>query len=186
MSAWLHNVPELFLLTLKYFHCLLRPAETRQLRWCDVKIVDGSLSTRHEKVCGIVHIREPKTRRMTGHAAQQHVLLECPGICQLVNTMKSSIPDHQLDTPIWRLTAAQNFAYFQRQLRSLGVSNQHYTLHGLGGGGATDHWLQNLVLPLLRRRDRGTSFWNLERYMLQTASAGESRHQTHSSCGCSC
>ena len=49
-SAWLHDVPELALLTLLSFHCLLRPAEARQLRWCDVKIVDGSLSTRYEKV----------------------------------------------------------------------------------------------------------------------------------------
>ena len=34
----------LSLLTLFSFHCLLRPAEARQLRWCDVKIFDGSLS----------------------------------------------------------------------------------------------------------------------------------------------
>ena len=58
----------------------------------------GSLSTRYEKVYGIVQITEPKTRRMTGHATQQHVLLECPGIFQLVNAMKTSIPDHKLDT----------------------------------------------------------------------------------------
>ena len=104
-------------------------AVARQLRWCD------ALSTRYEKVYGIVHLREPKTRRMTGHATQQHVLLECLGICQLVNSMRSSIPDHKLDTPTWGFTAVQHFAYFQRQLRSLGVSYQHYTLHGLRGGG---------------------------------------------------
>ena len=44
--------------------------------------------------------------------------------------MISSIPDHRLDTAIWTFTAAQNFAYFQRQLRNLGVSHQRYTLHG--------------------------------------------------------
>ena len=76
MSASLHNVPELSLLALLPFHCLLHPAEARQLRRCDVKIVDGSLSTRYEKVYGIVYIRETKTRRMAGHAAQQHVFLE--------------------------------------------------------------------------------------------------------------
>ena len=92
--------------------------------------LDGSPSTRHEKAYGIAHIREPKTRRVTGHAAQQHVLLECPGICQLLNTMKSSIPGHRLDTAIWRFTTAQHFAFCQRQLRSLGVSHQHYTLPG--------------------------------------------------------
>ena len=32
---------------------------------------------------------------MASHAAQQHVLLECPGICQLVNTMKSLVPDRR-------------------------------------------------------------------------------------------
>ena len=55
----------------------------------------GYLSTRHEKVSGIVNIST-----MAGHAAQQHVLLECLGIGQMVNTMRSSIPDHRLDTTI--------------------------------------------------------------------------------------
>ena len=91
---------------------LLRPAEARQLRWCDFKMFFGSLSTRHEKVCGIVNIRETQMCRMAGHAAQQHVLLECPGICQLVNTLKSSIPDHRLHAAIWKFTAAQHFAPF--------------------------------------------------------------------------
>ena len=43
-SAWLHNVPELSLSTLLSFHSLLRPAEARQLRWCDVETFDRSLS----------------------------------------------------------------------------------------------------------------------------------------------
>ena len=33
------------------------------------------------------------------------------------------------------------FAFSQRHLRSLGVSHQHHTLHGLRGGGVTDQWL---------------------------------------------
>ena len=53
-SAWLHDVPELALLTLLSFHCLLRLAETRQLRWRDVETFDGSLSTRYKRVSGIV------------------------------------------------------------------------------------------------------------------------------------
>ena len=43
VSAWLQNVPELSLLTLVSFHCLLRPAEARQLRWCDVEILVNTL-----------------------------------------------------------------------------------------------------------------------------------------------
>ena len=88
----------------------------------------GSLSICYEKLYGIVNIREPKTRRVAGHAAQQHLLLECLGLRHLVNTVKSSIPDHRLDTAIWRFTAAQYFANFQRKLRSLGVSHQHVEL----------------------------------------------------------
>ena len=36
-SAWLHNFPALSLLTLLSFHCLLRLAETRHFRWCEVQ-----------------------------------------------------------------------------------------------------------------------------------------------------
>ena len=50
-SVWLHNFPELSLLPLVSFHCLLRAAEARHLRWCDVQTLDGSLSTRYEQVC---------------------------------------------------------------------------------------------------------------------------------------
>ena len=79
--------------------------------------------------------------------------------------MKSSIPDHRLDTAIWRFTPAQHFACFQRQLRSLGVSHQHYTLHGLAG-----HWLQYRGLPQLRRRGRWTSERTLEIYIQEPVS----------------
>ena len=68
--------------------------------------------------------------------------LHSPKNSQLVNTMTSSFPDHPLDTAIWTFIGAQHFAYDKRQLRSFGVSHQRYSLHGLRGVGATDHWLQ--------------------------------------------
>ena len=103
-----------------FFDALFVSLFVRQLRWCDVKMF---LMDQCQHVAEKFD-REPKTRRMTGHAAQQHVLLECPGICQLVNTMKSSILDHKLDTPIWRFTATQHFDFFQRQRHILCVSHQ--------------------------------------------------------------
>ena len=45
------------------------------------------------------------------------------------------------------------------------MSQQHYTLHGPSGGGATDHWLQCRDLPLLRRKGWWTSEWTLKRYV---------------------
>ena len=68
------------------------------------------------------------------------------------------------DTTIREFTAAQHFACFQRELRSLGVSHQRYTLHGLGNGGAPDHWLQYRGVPQLRRRGRWTSERVLENF----------------------
>ena len=46
---------------------------------------------------------------MTGHAAEQRA---CPEICQLVNTMRASVPDRRHDTAIWKFTAVQHFACF--------------------------------------------------------------------------
>ena len=45
------------------------------------------------------------------------------------------------------------------------MSHHCHTLHGLRGGGATDHWLQYRDLPQLRRRGRWTSGRTLERYI---------------------
>ena len=100
-SAWVHCVSQLSLLTLASFHCQLRVAEAEHLGWCDVQTFDGSLSTRYEEVSGIVNIR-----RIEGHAAKQRVLLECRGICQLFCTMRSSMPDRNLNTTIWPSTTS--------------------------------------------------------------------------------
>ena len=123
----------------------------RRLRWCDMKLVDGSLSIRYGKLWHLPHQRAKHAQngRTCSSATRAWNVL--------VNTMKSSIPDCRLDTAIWNFTATQHFACFQRQLHSLCVSHQHCTLHGLRGGGATDHWLQYRDVPQLRRRGRWTS-----------------------------
>ena len=66
-SACHHNVPALSLRL--SFQCV-RPAEARQLRWCDVKTFSGSLSTRFEGVHGIVNITEPKNGRPRSSATR--------------------------------------------------------------------------------------------------------------------
>ena len=91
--------PDSPFLTLVKFHRLLHAAEAKHLRWCDVQILDKSLSTRYEKVSNIVNIS-----KMAGHAAQQHVPFECFGIGQVVNSVKSSILDHRFDTRVWPST----------------------------------------------------------------------------------
>ena len=49
VSDWLHDVPELSLLTLLSFHCSLLQAEARQLGWCDVETLDESLATLYKQ-----------------------------------------------------------------------------------------------------------------------------------------
>ena len=149
VSSWLQNVPELSRLTLLSFHVCYAHQRPASFDGAMYNFFGGSLST-HERVYGIVHIKDPKTCKMTGHATQQRVHWECAGICQLIYNIKASTPDHKLDPAIWRFTPAQHFVIFQRQLRNLVVSHQHYTFHGLRRGGATDHWLQYRDLPPLR------------------------------------
>ena len=69
-------------LTLVSFRCLLFGAGPKHLQWCDVQTFDVSMSTRFEKVSGIVNIS-----KMAGHAAQQRVLLECLEIGQMITMM---------------------------------------------------------------------------------------------------
>ena len=67
VSAWLQKSSRtLSLMTLLLFHCLFRPAEARQLRWCGAQNFDRSLSTRYDRVYCIVHIKEPKNAKNDG------------------------------------------------------------------------------------------------------------------------
>ena len=92
------------------------------------------------------------------------------------------MPDHRLDATLCEFTAAQHFACFQRELGSLGVSHQRYTLRGLQGGGATDHWLQYRGLPQLRRRGRWTSERTLEKYIQERDLSTSSEPALQRSC----
>ena len=100
----------------------------------------------------------------------QHVTKEC---------MESSTSESRSASGIlWNLSAGEyneivspitcskrRSGSSHRELRSLGVLHQWYSLHGHRGGGATDHWLQNRDLPQLRRTSRWTSERALERYV---------------------
>ena len=82
-----------------------------------------------KKVSGIVNIS-----RMAGHAAQQLVFLECPGLSQTGqyrDTVKSSIPDHRVDTAFWQTVSvrSQQLLCFQTPL----VSRMQLALRRLFG-----------------------------------------------------
>ena len=100
---------------------------------------------------------------------QQHVLFECPGICQLVNTMKSSITDTRYTSleihcrsPLrlfpatapqpWRVTSTLHAQRTQRRWRPL------------------------------RRRGRWTSARNLERNIQEGTFPPSSKPSLQSSC----
>ena len=93
MSAWLHYLLELPLFDTPFIACCVWP-KPGTFEGATCKLV-GSLSARYEKISGIDNIS-----RMTGHAAQRHVLLECLRIYQLISTTRSSIPVHRLESTV--------------------------------------------------------------------------------------
>ena len=97
--------------------CLLRAAKSKHLKWCDAQVVDGHLSTRYENVSDIINIS-----RMAGHTAQQHVVLGCLEIGQMVNAMRNSIPDHRLDTTIWPSSSSNTGS--PKKLQTISVFSQ--------------------------------------------------------------
>ena len=63
-ASWLAGWHELALLTLVSFHCLLRPAEARNLRWEDLHCFDEQQRARYPGLFGLIGVALPKTRRL--------------------------------------------------------------------------------------------------------------------------
>ena len=95
-------------------------------------------------------VRKPRTES-SGYPPLWLEASRNPGACMWCCSMKSSIPVHRRDTATWRVSAAQLNA---RQLRNLGVSHQHYTLHGLRGGGGC-----RSLAPIPRFATAATQGW---------------------------
>ena len=169
VTSWLLGWPVPSLLTLLSFHCLLRPAEARSLRWCDLHCFTEDEQCRYPGVYGLIGIGLPKTRRMPGHAAHQHVLVESEGLGRLLRKMIWHFPPEDRSQQLWTLRESQHLAQFYVVLQRLGVRSLQLTLHGLRGGGATEHWLSQRDIPGLRRRGRWTSERTLERYVQEGA-----------------
>ena len=60
VTSWLLAWPVLSFLTLLSFHCLLRPAEARSLRWCDLHCFTEDEQCRYPGVYGLIGIRLQK------------------------------------------------------------------------------------------------------------------------------
>ena len=171
--AWHQNVPELSFLMFLSFHCLLRPAEGRQLRWCDVKILDGSLSTRYGKV--LWHRAYQRTENAQDDRSCSSATCALGMSWNLSTNQFHEILNSRSQTrySIGEIHSRSAFRLFPAtapqpwRVTSTphAPRHQHHTLHGLGGGGATDHWLQYRDLPQLRRRGRWTSERTLDRYI---------------------
>ena len=68
VASWLAGWRGLALLTLLSFHCLLRPAEARKVRWADIHISSAEQQARHPGLFGLVGIGLPKTQAMRGNS----------------------------------------------------------------------------------------------------------------------
>ena len=89
VTSWLAGWRELALLTLLKFHCLLRSAEARNVRWTEIHCFSADQQARYPGLFGLVGIGLPKTRRLPGHAWHKHVVVECPGLGRLLRAALS-------------------------------------------------------------------------------------------------
>ena len=121
-SAWVHHVPRTFLLS---FHCLLRPAEARQLPWW--KLLMDHCRHVTNKFMESLTSEIPKRAGWQVMQPSNTCFWTVLTISQLVESMISSIPDRCLDATSWTRIAAQHFAYAKRQLRNLGEPHQRCT-----------------------------------------------------------
>ena len=64
--------------------------------------------------------------RDDGATPEDELRREASSMAKFINTLKFAISGHRLDSAIWTFIATE---HLQRQLRSLGVSHQRYTLH---------------------------------------------------------
>ena len=128
----------------------------------------GRISTlskiRKPHVFGIPGARAPKTRRQQVHAKVQRVLVECPGLAQLLKALQLRCQVSG-GVSLHSCSGAQHAAYFQAVLRCPGLVNSPFTFAGFRGGGATDCFLRCRDVLTLRRRERLSSEKTLERYV---------------------
>ena len=60
------------------------PPSWREDPWNNIHIFEDSQTTRYANVFGIAGVRAPKTKRQQIHVKVQHVLVEYPGLAQLL------------------------------------------------------------------------------------------------------
>jgi len=165
LRAWRWGYRGLCLLFLTAFHCLLRPGEMTELRWDDLVLWDAVEAMRFPNTFGFIRIRRPKTRRMSGHAPVQHVLVEDAGLASFLRWAVSTVPVAFRSRKIWGQPQTKMTAVFNACCSSLGIAHLHLVPAGFRGGGATDAWIRSRDVPSIRRRGRWTSERTLERYL---------------------
>jgi hypothetical protein len=176
LETWIIGEWDVALVVLLAFHLLLRPAEALGLRWRDIHLWSELEARRYGCTFGLVAIRQPKTRRMVGHAPHQHVLIEDAGLADLLTWILSCVPLHKQWGKVYQGRSMATFSTsFKRAAASLGAGELHVTPAGLRGGGATDHFLTNRDVDGLRRRGRWTNAKTLERYVQEGAAQAQMR-----------
>ena len=141
--------------------------EWREITWNDVHIFDRSQAARYPNVFGVLGVRAPKTRRQQVHAKVQHVLVECPGLAQLLKALQLRLQVSSavsLDSG----SCAHHAARFRAVLRRHDLVDSPFTLAGFGGGGATDHFLHCRDVPPQTREVvlRGRTAWKASPFLL--------------------
>jgi len=170
---WTHGHWRAALLVLIGFHGLLRPGELMHVTWGCIMLWDEIEQSRFGDTYGLIRVRQPKTRRMTGHAPVQHVLLEDPGLAALLRWTLDRTPASVRGKPLWSQPQHKFATLFGQACAGLGIQCLGLTPAGLRGGGATDYWIRTRDVPNVRRRGRWTTERTLERYLQEGAALSQ-------------
>ena len=164
VRAHVQHLPQLAVLLMIGFHCLLRIGELAALRWCDLRLLPASSRPRRDAV-GVAVIRRPKTRRSAAHAAVQHVIIESEGIGTYLNLVFQTFENSHSEQYVAPWPAPRLRSWLSEGLSSLGLSPRSFSWSGLRAGGATEFWIRRQNLGALRRRGRWSNSKTLERYV---------------------
>ena len=151
------------------FHCLLRPGEATNLRWCDVvSIADSVLFSSplgSSDAFGVVCLQSPKSAAF-GQARSQFVIIHS---AKLVSAWARLRDRRQLQSDstskVFPSGVSGLNVLWIAALKACGLAGNEYTLGGLRAGGATSYYFQTLNPGSLRWRGRWRHEVTMEHYL---------------------
>ncbi len=155
------------------YHCMARPGEVAQLRWCDILLPRWCPRAGAFAHHGVCRVGEPKTRELGGR--RQIVLITDAWLWWWLTGLKQCYRPCEGDF-VCSQSASTLSGRFTVLLRQLGLHSKQWSLESLRAGGTTECILRGVPVEEVRLRGRWQNGKVLEHYVQEcTAMAAEIR-----------